>query len=137
MTNKEYYKDKIFEIACQGCLVAFNESTNEMVGCDNSLSCDNCKFCKFKWSEGGCRKALQEWLEEEYKEPPVDWTKVEVDTKILVKDSLSGKWYKRYFAKYEGGVVHTFIDGATSWSVADDVIDNVSIWKDAKLWEEE
>lgn len=130
MTNKEFYKDKIFEIACQGDSIAFDERTNKMVGC-NDISCD---VCKFRWSQG-CKEPISKWLEEEYVEPPVDWSKVEVDTPILVKDSISGKWYKRYFAKYEGGVVHTFINGCTSWSV-DDIVDNVSIWKDAKLYDD-
>lgn len=45
----------------------------------------------------------------------VDWSKVAVDTPILVsKDKI--KWKKRYFAKYEGGSVFAFRNGATSWS---------------------
>lgn len=31
----------------------------------------------------------------------VDWSKVKVDTPILVKDDYDDKWEKAYFAKYE------------------------------------
>lgn len=62
----------------------------------------------------------------------VDWSKVPVDTKILV--SFNGKdWYKRYFAKYEEGFVYAFENGATSWS-AD--VEPFS-WTHIKLAEEE
>ena len=71
---------------------------------------------------------------EEKKELCVDWSKVAVDTPILVSDS--GKsWCKRYFAKYENGKVYTFDDGRTSWSVTGK-FEN-SPWKYAKLAESE
>lgn len=34
-----------------------------------------------------CRLICHMWLEEEYKEPEVDWSKVAVDTPVLVRDS--------------------------------------------------
>lgn len=46
----------------------------------------------------------------------VDWSKVSVDTPILVKDNYDDCWYKRYFAKYENGVVFVFSCGSTQWS---------------------
>jgi hypothetical protein len=52
---------------------------------------------------------------EEKKEPPVDWSKVAVDTPILVSNS-GNYWYRRYFAKYINGKVCSFSQGATSWS---------------------
>ena len=55
------------------------------------------------------------WLCEEYQEPPVDWSKVAVDTKILVSDD-GEHWYKRYFASYEDGRVYIWSGGGTSWS---------------------
>ena len=33
----------------------------------------------------------------------IDWSKVEVDTPILVKNYEDEPWIKRYFAKYEDG----------------------------------
>ena len=46
----------------------------------------------------------------------VDWSKVPVDTPILVKNNYEDCWHKRYFAKYENGVVFVFSCGSTQWS---------------------
>lgn len=46
----------------------------------------------------------------------VDWSKVAVDTPILV--SLDDEtWLCRYFAAFKNGIVYTWSGGATSWSV--------------------
>lgn len=58
----------------------------------------------------------KKWANSEYVEPPVDWSKVAVDTPILVRDSVSLEWTKRYFAKYENGSVFAWNGGRTSWS---------------------
>ena len=82
-----------------------------------------------------CRMLQMLWLLEEYeapKEPETDWSKVEVDTPILVKAIDDGKWKKRYFAKYEGGVVYAWDGGKTSWNK-----DCVASWQYAKLAESE
>lgn len=61
-----------------------------------------------------------------------DWSEVEVDTKVLVRDKSDDEWIKRYFAKYEDGEVYVFKDGRTSWN-------DVGItqhWKETKLWKD-
>ena len=46
----------------------------------------------------------------------VDWSKVPVDTPILV--SLDNElWLCRYFADFKDGIVYTWSNGTTSWSV--------------------
>lgn len=60
----------------------------------------------------------------------VDWSKVPVDTPILVSQD-KGVWKPRYFAQYTNGVVKTWLCGCTSWSV--DSADDTCIWKYAKL----
>lgn len=63
--------------------------------------------------------ALSPWLEDEYKEPKepeVNWSKVPVDTPILVRQSDNDVWHRRYFAKYEDKKVWTWRSGSTSWS---------------------
>ena len=72
------------------------------------------------------------WLLEDYKEPETDWSKVGVDAPILVRNSKSDKWFKRYFAKYEGGVVYAWKSGRTSWTE-----DCMIEWSYAKLAESE
>ena len=81
---------------------------------------------------GACYMLQTIWLLEDYEEPETDWSKVEVDTPILVKANDEGKWKKRYFAKYEGGVVYAWDGGKTSWNK-----DCVASWKYAKLAESE
>ena len=68
----------------------------------------------------------------EYEEPEVDWSKVEVDTPILVKNSEDEEWRKRHFAKYKNGNVYAWSDGLTSWTAYDKMV-----WKYAKLAEDE
>lgn len=65
----------------------------------------------------------------------VDWSKVEVDTPILVKQISESPWIQRYFAKYEDGRIYAWVDGATSWSVEGRY--SMSYWKYAKLAEVE
>lgn len=46
----------------------------------------------------------------------VDWSKIKVDTPVLV--SLGdNSWLCRYFAGFKNGIVYTWSNGATSWSV--------------------
>lgn len=63
----------------------------------------------------------------------VDWSKVAVDTPILV--SFDGcNWVKKYFAKVQNNTVYAFDNGATSWSVSN-VEYCVTPWIYAKLAE--
>ena len=64
-------------------------------------------------------------------EDKIDWNKVEVDTKVLVRDRPYNEWLKRHFAKYENGKVYVFNDGKTSWSCG-----GITHWEETKLWEE-
>ena len=73
------------------------------------------------------------WLLEDYEEPEVDWSKVEVDTPILVRDFEGSDWFRRHFAKYENGTVYAWDGGDTSWSGGD----IMTMWKHAKLAESE
>ena len=75
------------------------------------------------------------WLEEEYEEPETDWSKVAVDTPILVRNGDNEEWNKRYFAHYENRNIYAWINGRTSWASIDD--DDVYPWKYAKLAEME
>ena len=89
--------------------------------------------CGLGKSCADCERESLEWLAEEYKEPEVDWTKVAVDTPILVSEG-GEKWYNRYFAKCKSGSVYVWGYRATSWSIDD--VDNVILWPYAKLAEE-
>lgn len=61
----------------------------------------------------------------------VDWSKVEVDTPIFVRNSIAEVWKCRYFAEYEDGKVYTWRDGKTSWSNV--ISDRPVVWEYAEL----
>lgn len=63
----------------------------------------------------------------------IDWSKIPVDTKILVRDKIGQEWVKRYFAKYENGKVYSFSYGADSFSINNK--NNIVDWEYAKLFE--
>lgn len=62
-----------------------------------------------------------------------DWSKVPVDTPILVKQFRHNDWSRRYFSHYDNkhGLVCAFSDGKTSWTGQDDW----KSWNYAKLAE--
>lgn len=92
------------------------------------LEADNCNGVDCR----SCATLQMLWLLEDYEEPEIDWSKVEVDTPILVRQGKSGKWLERHFAKYENGNVYAWVDGQTSWTGTDEIK-----WKYAKLAESE
>lgn len=63
----------------------------------------------------------------------IDWSKVPVDTPVLVKDYENNSWKKRYFAYFQYDKVYTWGDGATSWS--SERSGSVTPWMYAKLAE--
>lgn len=113
MTNREKFAKQILDIACSNDTIAVDKATLEPIACGKS----ECKDCLFNVSDVmSCGDKRIIWANSEYVEPPVDWSKVAVDTPILVRDNVSLEWAKRYFAKYENGSVYAWGDGATSWS---------------------
>ena len=79
-----------------------------------------------------CHMLQTIWLLEEYEEPETDWSKVEVDTPILVRDGEDEEWIKQHFAECDGKVVCAWRAGKTSWTE-----DCVMGWNYAKLAESE
>lgn len=62
-----------------------------------------------------------------------DWSKVAVDTKVIVS-CLRFDTHKRYFAKYEDGIVYTFPYGCDSWTYNKDEGNGLTAWKHAKIF---
>lgn len=60
-----------------------------------------------------------------------DWSKVKVDTPVLVKHYEQDKWEKRYFAYFKDGRVYAWLCGTTSWSA--DCKGDTTSWNLAKL----
>lgn len=130
MLNIEKYKEMLINMG----IIDINKLAvvnDKPVKCKDLYKCDKCDFGE----EESCESYLEEWLFSEYEEPEVDWSKVKVDTPILVKDILKSEWIKRYFAKYENGRVYVWKEGKTSWSAVNE--HDVNFWKYAKLAESE
>lgn len=133
MTNKEKYGDKLIELSVNRGSYVLKNGIPAL--CWNT-ECRECDF--YDKSSRTCKKnvhAFQEWLNSEYAEPPVDWSKVAVDTPILVRDSAEEAWGKRHFAKYENGIVYAWDNGTTSWGARGSY--DILAWKMVKLAESE
>ena len=127
MTNGEHYAEKLIDFACDGTSFAVGRD-GRLARCDGS-QCVNCQFRLP--SDIFCSSHRREWVKQEYT-PTIDWTKVPVDTKVLVKgwNEDDGSWCRRYFAKYKGGVVFTYPCGLTSWNCMGKPL---TPWNEAKL----
>lgn len=133
MTNGEFYKDelKVIKKGVTEDLLIDKIAVNKQ-GQPKYCRTQPCADCIFN---GHCAlEAKKQWLKQEHVEQ-VDWSKVKVDTPILVRESEQNPWLKRYFAKFKGGKVYAWNSGKTSWSIEDKI--GMSCWKYAKLAERE
>lgn len=89
---------------------------------NGSTSWSACRMYDYKYAK----------LPEDEKKPEIDWSKVKVDTPILVRDNEDSKWLERYFAKYENGLVYAWLGENTSYDTC-----SAAKWKYAKLAESE
>ena len=106
MKNYEKYVDKIKEYGGNDfCSMFIEPHILKPIGLScGDLTCGACRVLQLVWlTEGGTPK-----------EPEIDWSKVEVDTPILVRQGKNGEWLERHFAKYENGDVYAWVDGQTS-----------------------
>ena len=127
MLNIEKYKEMLIDedvINVDNLAIVKNNPTN----CTGQ-----CAECDFGKGKSKCIPHLKKWLFSEYEEPEVDWSKVKVDTPILVTSSEDEIYLKRYFAKFENGKVYAWQYGATSWTADNEYA--VNFWKYAKLAE--
>ena len=76
--------------------------------------------------------AVSEIAELDFEEV-IDWSKVPVDTKILVSN-FGTKQYKAYFAKYEDGKIYAWDSGRTSFTAGFE--NNMACWDYVKLYKE-
>ena len=123
MKNYEKYADEIREYkGINICGEFIKPHILEADNC-NGIDCQRCCMLQMLW-------LLEEYKEPE--EPKIDWSKVEVDTPILVRDYEGQEWARKYFAKYENETIYAWDSGRTSWTG-----DGVTEWKYAKLAESE
>lgn len=133
MKNREKYKNELMNvIKIDGRICGFMKKHDvyRIIGTDLEHFCEmDCIACGI---------ALQLWLDEEYEEPEVDWSKVPVDTLVRVRDYENCDWFLRYFKgvdesnpeeKYEA-----WTNGATSKTANND---GYVHWKYCELVEDE
>lgn len=129
MTNKEKYNDELMKILIHGGKLGVQKETGKPFICGAMI----CGSCKFFGGSKICSEERKKWLNEEYVEPKVDWSKVPVDTPILT--SYDGvDWHNRYFAKAINGEVWAWSNGVTSWTTD---AHSMTRWEYAKLAESE
>lgn len=123
MTNKEYYSMTLEDIDNDGYRVAI--INNKPVPCKDTILCNTCKRKQKNGQDclntnARCSDLiLYNWLEAEHlSDKAVDWSKITVDTKVMVShDGVN--WRKAYFSRYENNKVFVFNAGRTSWNKLD------------------
>ena len=78
MKNREKYRDEILNSVFRGkgeeyCEFVKKNVLPNLTDCTNG-ECEELQSCRL------CRAIFDFWLDEEYEEPEVDWSKVPVDT---------------------------------------------------------
>jgi hypothetical protein len=130
MLNREKYGNEIIELAVNKGIFALKDGKPMLC---RDINCKDCDFYVITACKGNTYY-FREWLNSEYVEPPVDWSKVAVDTPILVRDHENCEWTRRHFAKIKNGTVFAWRGLSTSWSEDDE---ETIPWKYAKLAESE
>lgn len=140
MTNREYYKEQILDVACSGASIAFDKETEKIEICRDGFDCCRCLFENL-YPYTPCDEAMERWSESEHIEKP-QLTKNE---KLLLS-LLKEKW--KYMTRDKYGYLwvhdlkplkltdvwkHSLIDGMR---VSDLVIDMFSMvkWEDEEPW---
>ena len=128
MLNKEKYAKEIMDVALKHDTVALVDG--KVCSCNNTMDCNKC-FFHTDWStDWNCDGNFIEWSNSEYKETEIDWSKVPVDTPILVWDFDKDIPRKRHFAYFKDNNIYAWSDGLTSYTASE-----VVQWKNAKIAE--
>ena len=132
MKNREKFRKKLDIFLTTSSPFGVNKD-GRPVPC-GLIDCHDCSLCS---SCVTCPDKRKKWLDEEYIE--VDWSKVPIDTKVLVRDFNDLDWQRGYFAGVdEKGTPLTWLEGRTSFTAmnkypGEKVID----WKYIMLYDED
>lgn len=137
--GREWLLQKLYDAGWRYCICRYNGElylTNTMPMMDMESGYINIYSCN-KFEYANCLKSIfpkmkgNEVLKIATELGVVDWSKVPVDTPILVKNHDGESWEKRYFAFFKDGNVYAWMCGTTSWTP--DIVDGATDWKYAKL----
>lgn len=106
MTNREFYKEQILNIVCDGAAFAVSKTDNTICRC-NDLECENCEFHDAK--SCNCNRALRQWCNAEHTEP----CEFELDELVEVSDNEIN-WSLRHFSQKLDNLYYCFVNGYDS-----------------------
>lgn len=133
MKNREKYKNELIKVCKSGgfkskeLMKFFNDYVVPTYKCGNyaAINAEKVALLTSLWLDEEYQAP-----EEEYQEPEVDWSKVENNEPILVRDGDDEEWNRAHFACYKDGKVHAWSGGKTSWTAS-----SYMHWMQAKLAE--
>ena len=116
MKNKEFYREEIFNIACQGRGIAISKDTNKPIVC-RSYTCPDCLLYD---SSSSCSEGVKSWCDKEHIEKPCI-TKEERAFLDMLKDDVE------YITPgaLDGGI-YLYTKFKRSRYVSTDILKNVS-----------
>lgn len=121
-TNFEHYKDQMLKMLLveDRCKFVKRYILSRDCNAEPTINCIK------------CRELTKKWLDEPYVKPQIkiNWSKVPIDTPVLVRQEEDDIKLKRHFALYDNGTFYCYSDGATSWSSDDGTVYD---WKFCEL----
>ena len=123
------YKDGMVLVDKKGCYIDLKSFNYDLSGKNDKI-----KITKVYGLSEYASRSLEFSTEDRellwISKDEIDWNKVEVDAKVLVRYKPYDEWEKRYFAKYVDGKVYVFKEGKTSWNSI-----GIEHWQETKLYE--
>lgn len=119
MKNCEYYAKEIAEAMISNSCAFIEKHLYKGKDCSYNIRCDE------------CQKRFEQWLLEDYKEPEIDWSKVPVDTPVLVRYYDDREWLERHFVCYMPCTNLPFV--AFTTGKTREKAQNVQWWSQCKL----
>lgn len=118
MKNQKYYEKEILQIAIHGQAVAVHKDKLEPMVCAK----EHCKDCLNCGTNGRCKDkektVILNWMEQEYIDPAerIDWSKIAIDTPILVRNDEDSIWERGYFAGIGKDGIFVYPNGTTNFT---------------------
>ena len=133
MKNQKYYEKEILKIAITGQAVAVHKDKLEPMVCSKNV-CNDCLNCG---ENGRCKKdkeAIAKWMNEEYIDPAerIDWSRIAIDTPILVRNDECNIWERGYFAGIGKDGIFVYPNGTTNFTQSSRE-DKPVVYKHARL----
>lgn len=134
MKNQKYFEKEILKIAITGQAVAVHKDKLEPMVCTK----EHCKDCLNCGTNGRCKDkektVILDWMNEEYIDPAerIDWSKIAIDTPILVRNDECNIWERGYFAGIGKDGIFVYPNGTTNFTQSSRE-DKPVVYKHARL----